>query len=71
VALVHTNGKLGESSSFKEAYVEHVWEDATKICSKPIMELVIEVMDCSVVEFRIWLFISLRNRELMMIRLLL
>jgi hypothetical protein len=34
------SGKLGETSSFEEAYEENLWRHATEIGSKPIVELV-------------------------------
>jgi hypothetical protein len=42
VALVHASEKLGEPSSFEEAYAEHVWWDAMEIGSKPIVESMID-----------------------------
>jgi hypothetical protein len=38
MALVHSNGKLDEPSSLKEAYVEHEWWDSIETYSKPIVK---------------------------------
>jgi hypothetical protein len=55
MALVHTNKKLGEPSSFEEAYAEHVWWDAMEIGSKPIVESMIDsklAIDGSIEEYQ-------------------
>jgi hypothetical protein len=46
---------LGEPSSSEELYVEHVWEDAMEIGSKPIMESMIDskpAVDGSIEEYK-------------------
>jgi len=55
MALVHTNGKIGEPYSFEDEYVKHAWDNAMEICSKPIVELMIDfkiALDGSIEEYR-------------------
>jgi hypothetical protein len=74
MALVHSNERLDEPSSFEEAYVEHAWWDAMETGSKPIVESRIDsklATDGSVVEYKDRVVGFSQERELTLMILLL